>query len=540
MRSHFYGDDVIIFLKTPHQNLRFIFRKLRFDCRDNYPEALAKVLAAVKWNSYRHVAMAQALLSSWPLISPGRAIALLNINFADLKVRQFAVRCLMESSDTDLQQSLLQLVQALKFEMYIDNSLVRFILHRAWRNRKIGHYFFWNLKSELTNKSSAVMSVYFSVLIEGYLYGNIPHLHQLFRQSEAFVKMRLMSERVKADNIGLRDIRTKARKILQDTALQPSFSDALSNVECPLDPNINLNELDIRSCKVMNSKMRPLWLVFKKNENNSLMSIIYKNGDDLRQDMLMLQLISIMDTLWKSEGLDLKMMPYGCLATGSNSGLIEVVSPANTIANIQKTRKGKMSAFRHQTLFEWIEQKAVEQDISLDEAIENFTCSCAGYCVATYVLGVGDRHSDNIMVTEKGQLFHIDFGHILGNFKSKLGIKRERVPFVLAHDFVHVINKGKTNEKKDFEMFRKLCDRAFLILRKRGHFIITLFALMLHSGLPELTSRNDLHYLRDSLALHLTDEKATQQFRSKFNKALADAWSTSLNWFFHNVACDNK
>ena len=38
----------------------------------------------------------------------------------------------------------------------------------------------------------------------------------------------------------------------------------------------------------------------------------------------MLQLISIMDTLWKSEGLDLKMMPYGCLATGSNSGLIEV------------------------------------------------------------------------------------------------------------------------------------------------------------------------------------------------------------------------
>ena len=53
-------------------------------------------------------------------------------------------------------------------------------------------------------------------------------------------------------------------------------------------------------------------------------------------------------------------------------------------------------------------------------------------------------------------MFHIDFGHILGNFKSKLGIKRERVPFVLAHDFVHVINKGKTNEKKDFEMFRKV------------------------------------------------------------------------------------
>lgn len=39
------------------------------------------------------------------------------------------------------------------------------------------------------------------------------------------------------------------------------------------------------------------------------------------------------------------------------------------------------------------------------------------------------------------QLFHIDFGHILGHFKEKFGIRRERVPFVLTHDFVYIINK---------------------------------------------------------------------------------------------------
>ena len=38
---------------------------------------------------------------------------------------------------------------------------------------------------------------------------------------------------------------------------------------------------------------------------------------DLRQDMLTLQVIKIMDHTWDQEGLDLRMMPYSCLATGS-------------------------------------------------------------------------------------------------------------------------------------------------------------------------------------------------------------------------------
>uniref|UniRef100_H2YGB1 Uncharacterized protein n=1 Tax=Ciona savignyi TaxID=51511 RepID=H2YGB1_CIOSA len=507
--------------------------RLRIDCREHFPDALSKVLASANWSSYKSVAMVQAMLNSWKPLSPEHAMELLDSQYADEHVRDFAVKCLESLRDDELQQYLMQLVQVLKFDSYLSSSLVRFILRRAWNNRKIGHFLFWHLKSEISQKT---LNLRFSLILEAYLYGNLPHMKTLCKQHEALNKMRTLNDRV---SFSPKDIKVRARQALKDTANQDSFREALTSVECPLEPNIDMQELLVDKCKVMNSKMRPLWLVFKNSDmQDGSIAVIYKNGDDLRQDMLTLQTISIMDVLWKSEGLDLRMIPYGCLATGEGTGMIEVVTHANTIANIQKTRGGKMAAFRHQTLIEWLEQNNTTKS-EFDQAIENFTYSCAGYCVATFVLGVGDRHSDNIMVTEKGQLFHIDFGHILGNFKTKFGIKRERVPFVLAHDFVHVINKGKNNNKADFDKFRKLCDNAFCILRRKGYLFITLFALMVHSGLPELNSLDHLEYLRETLALHLTEQKALQQFRSKFNKALTDAWATSVNWFFHNVTRDN-
>jgi phosphatidylinositol kinase/protein kinase (PI-3 family) len=46
-------------------------------------------------------------------------------------------------------------------------------------------------------------------------------------------------------------------------------------------------------------------------------------------------------------------------------------------------------------------------------AIDAFTRSCAGCCVATYVIGIGDRHNDNIMLTKQGYVFILLFSTIL-------------------------------------------------------------------------------------------------------------------------------
>ncbi|XP_014796829.1 PREDICTED: phosphatidylinositol 4,5-bisphosphate 3-kinase catalytic subunit delta isoform-like [Calidris pugnax] len=97
------------------------------------------------------------------------------------------------------------------------------------------------------------------------------------------------------------------------------------------------------------------------------------------------------------------MTPYGCLSTGDKTGLIEVVMHSDTIANIQLNKSNMVAtaAFNKDALLNWLKSK--NPGDALEQAIEEFTLSCAGYCVATYVLGIGDRHSDNIMIRETGQ-----------------------------------------------------------------------------------------------------------------------------------------
>uniref|UniRef100_A0A8D2ZCV3 phosphatidylinositol-4,5-bisphosphate 3-kinase n=1 Tax=Scophthalmus maximus TaxID=52904 RepID=A0A8D2ZCV3_SCOMX len=524
------------------ENEKDLIWTLRWDCLVNFPQSLPKLLLSVKWSKHEDMAQLQALLQMWPKLSPRDALELLDFNYPDQYVREYAVRCLRDMSDEELSQYLLQLVQVLRYEPYYDCALTHFLLERAQGNRKIGHFLFWHLRSEI---HMPAVSVQFALILEAYCRGSIPHIEVLKKQVEALSKLKSVNELIKLGPTKNARSKTKDAMLTKEAMMtclrQSGYSETLSDLHSPLNPSVLLSGINVERCRYMDSKMKPLWIVYNnKLLGGDTLGIIFKNGDDLRQDMLTLQILRLMDLLWKEANLDLRIVPYGCLATGDRSGLIEVVSSADTIANIQLTSSNvaAAAAFNKDALLNWLKERNTGD--ALERAIEEFTLSCAGYCVATYVLGIGDRHSDNIMVRSTGQLFHIDFGHILGNFKSKFGIKRERVPFILTHDFIHVIQQGKTGYTEKFGSFRQYCEEAYLILRKNGNLFITLFALMLTAGLPELTSVKDIQYLKDSLALGKTDEEALKQFRQKFDEALRESWTTKVNWMAHNVAKDNR
>ncbi|XP_078522239.1 phosphatidylinositol 4,5-bisphosphate 3-kinase catalytic subunit beta isoform isoform X2 [Lissotriton helveticus] len=509
---------------------------LRYDCRESFPQSLPKLLLSVKWNKLEDVAQLQALLQIWSKLPPREALELLDFNYPDQYVREYAVNCLKQMSDDELSQYLLQLVQVLKYEPFLDCALSRFLLERAHANRRIGQFLFWHLRSEIHVPAT---SVQFGLILEAYCRGNIEHMKVLSKQVEALNKMKTLNDLIKLNVAKLN--RAKGKEVMHSCIKQSVYRNALSNFQSPLNPSVTLSDLNIEKCKYMDSKMKPLWIVYdNKVVGGESVGIIFKNGDDLRQDMLTLQLLRLMDMLWKEAGLDLRIVPYGCLATGDRSGLIEVVSASETIADIQlnSSNVAATAAFNKDALLNWLKEFNLGEN--LDRAIEEFTLSCAGYCVATYVLGIGDRHNDNIMVRKTGQLFHIDFGHILGNFKSKFKIKRERGPFILTYDFIHVIQQGKTGNTEKFGRFRQCCEDAYLILRRNGNLFITLFALMLTAGLPELTCVKDIQYLKDSLALGKTEDDALKQFKQKFDEALRESWTTKVNWMAHTMRKDYR
>ena len=80
--------------------------------------------------------------------------------------------------------------------------------------------------------------------------------------------------------------------------------------------------------------------------------------------------------------------PYRCDSTGNELGMLEIVTGANTIANIQKDQSGYTGAFDRKALRNWLMEKNVSNSGggAFSTVVDNFVHSCAGYCVLSYVM----------------------------------------------------------------------------------------------------------------------------------------------------------
>uniref|UniRef100_A0A4W3J3E0 Phosphatidylinositol-4-phosphate 3-kinase catalytic subunit type 2 beta n=1 Tax=Callorhinchus milii TaxID=7868 RepID=A0A4W3J3E0_CALMI len=466
------------------------------------------------------------LLEQWRCLTHLDALGLLHATFPDQRLRHTAVQWMETMSGSELVDFLPQLVQAVKYECYLDSPLVRFLLRRAICDVKIAHHIYWLLKDAL--KDSEFSARYQHVL--GALLCCVGKgLREEFDKQTKLVQiLAKVAQRVRDSALSSR------QAVLRENMEEiQHFFKVQNHCRLPLNPSLLATGVNLRDCSFFNSNAVPLKISFINGDSNGdNINVIFKTGDDLRQDMLTLQMIHIMNKIWLQEGLDMRMIFFKCTSTGCDRGMVEMIPNAETLRKIQ-VEHGVTGSFKDHPLAEWLQKHNASEE-EYEKAVENFIFSCAGCCVATYVLGICDRHNDNIMLKTSGHMFHIDFGKFLGHAQMLGNFKRDRAPFVFTSDMAYVINGGDKPSSR-FHDFVDLCCQAYNLLRKHTDLFLNLLGLMLSCGIPELSDVQDLRYVYDTLRPQDSESHATTYFTRLIESSLGSV-ATKLNFFFHNLA----
>lgn len=525
-------------LTTEEQDLIW---KYRFYL-SNQKKALTKFLECVNWTVEGEAKQALDMMYQWAPMDVDDSLRLLSPAFKHSSVRKYAVERLQQATDEDLLLYLLQLVQALKYENFEnlemvsgislkdssdsnipctinifetcqpeDMNLARFLILRASKNFSLANYFYWYLMIECEDQDSTikqdirvhdmysnVMKTFLMTLLNGN--AECQQINTMLTRQKNFIEYLVVIIKTVAKESGNRKKKIeKLQALLAETDTKFSFT-AFEPLPLPLDPSIYITGIIPEKAVLFKSALMPSRLTFKVQDNKEYVAI-FKHGDDLRQDQLILQIITLMDKLLRSENLDLKVTPYRVLATSTRHGFVQFVNSL-PVAEILATEGSIQNYFRKNH-----PNENAPYGISPD-IMENYIKSCAGYCVITYLLGVGDRHFDNLLLTSTGKLFHIDFGYILGRDPKPLP-----PPMKLSKEMVEAM--GGVNSEHYHE-FRKLCYTAFLHLRRHANLILNLFSLMVDASVPDIALEPDktVNKVQDKFRLDLGDEEAVHYFQN--------------------------
>ncbi|KAJ1723425.1 Phosphatidylinositol 4-kinase pik1alpha (PI4-kinase)(PtdIns-4-kinase) [Coemansia erecta] len=277
-------------------------------------------------------------------------------------------------------------------------------------------------------------------------------------------------------------------------------------VEFKDDPSAKVLKEDWESKKARIRRSSP----FGRFKNWNLLSVIVKEGADLRQEQLALQLIREMGRIWSHEGIDVFVKYYRIMVTGEGCGLMETITNTVSVHSIKKEFYSRNPDYKGPpyTLYNYFVTSYGTPDTErFREAQDNFMRSLVPYSLITYVLQIRDRHNGNILLDTAGHIIHIDFGFMLSNSPGSVGF--EQAPFKFPMEYVDILG-GRESAK--FAEFRELLVKAFLGLRKHADNVCLLVEMMLKdSPLPCLSyGAATVTALRDRFHLGLSEQQAEE------------------------------
>ncbi|XP_065687565.2 serine-protein kinase ATM [Patagioenas fasciata] len=247
---------------------------------------------------------------------------------------------------------------------------------------------------------------------------------------------------------------------------------------------------------------------------------LVKGRDDLRQDAVMQQVFQMCNTLLQqnteTRKRKLTIRRYKVVPLSQRSGVLEWCSGTTPIGEFlvnmeegahKRYRPKDYSSYQCQKIMMDAQRKHSEEKYNIFmEVCENFqpvfryfcmekfldpavwfekrlayTRSVATSSIVGYILGLGDRHVQNILIDEQtAELVHIDLG--VAFEQGKILPTPETVPFRLTRDIVD--GMGITGVEG---VFRRCCEKTMAVMRNSQEALLTIVEVLLYDPLFDWT-----------------------------------------------------
>ncbi|KAI4298362.1 hypothetical protein L6164_031933 [Bauhinia variegata] len=488
----------------------------------NIPEALPYFVTA-KAVDDNSVFLQQ--LPHWAACSVTQALEFLSPAYkGHPRVMAYVLRVLESYPPERVTFFMPQLVQSLRHD---EGRLVEgYLLRAAQRSDIFAHILIWHLQGESesepgkdpNNAKNNSFQELLPVVRQRIIDGFSPKALDLFRREfDFFDKVTSISGvlyQVPKD-----ERRAGIRRELEKIEMEGD------DLYLPIDPNKLVKGIRVDSGIPLQSAAKvPILVAFNVAERDGdpndvkPQGLIFKVGDDCRQDVLALQVIALLRDIFDAVGLNLYLYPYGVLPTGPERGIIEVVPNTRSRSQMGETTDGG--------LYEIFQQDyGPVGSPSFEAARENFIISSAGYAIASLLLQPKDRHNGNLLFDNVGRLVHIDFGFI---FEISPGgnMRFESAHFKLSHEMTQLLDPSGVMKSETWNQFLSLCVKGYLAARSHMDGIIATVALMLESGLPCFGRGDPIGNLRKRFHPEMNEREAAN-FMIRVCTDAYNKWTTA-------------